>query len=144
MNKLIKLSERHYVIVDDSEIKDGDYTLFDNEKIEVWNYQVYRHYHDLVAFKITHSTEPLEKFICNEGIKRIGWTKIKPLEVSEVEDYRDLKIKKYTIMKLEKLKEILTEKDFKDLDLFFTNTNLSVDDRLKLNKIILNIIDNAR
>jgi hypothetical protein len=47
-------------------------------------------------------------------------------------------------MKLEKLKEILTEKDFKDLDLFFTNTNLSVNDRLKLNKIILNIIENAR
>lgn len=47
-------------------------------------------------------------------------------------------------MRLEEMRGILTEKEFKDLELFFVNTNLSDDDRLKLNNIILNIIGNAR
>jgi hypothetical protein len=44
-------------------------------------------------------------------------------------------------MKLQELKEFLTEKDYKDLDLFYTNTNLSESDRNKLNVIILNIVN---
>lgn len=47
-------------------------------------------------------------------------------------------------MRLDELKQFLTDKDFKDLDLFFTNTNLSPEDRLKLNQIILNIRNNVR
>jgi hypothetical protein len=42
---------------------------------------------------------------------------------------------------LQELKEFLTEKDYKDLDLFYTNTNLSESDRNKLNVIILNIVN---
>jgi hypothetical protein len=71
MQKLIKLSDTHYIVVDDSEIKDGDYVLLDNGKIEVWKYQVYRHYHDLVVFKITHSFGVNLKGVINKPISEV-------------------------------------------------------------------------
>lgn len=57
--KLIKLNEEHYVIVDDSEIKEGDWFL-NNIQREVYcnnipNYNVDKDY----LKKITHSTQLL-------------------------------------------------------------------------------------
>jgi len=59
--KLIKLSEEHYIIVDDSEIKEGDWIGFPNLKKFV---PVQYLGGDLTGGekKITHSTQPLEWF----------------------------------------------------------------------------------
>ena len=97
--KLIKLTGNHYIIVDDSEIKEGDYMWRHGEyPILVtpnfwWDFGVkYR--------KITHSTEPLDKDI--HGFKY--WTKdIIPLSLSEVEEL----IYGYSVEKMaEKYKQI--------------------------------------
>lgn len=85
--KLIKLSDNHYIIVDDSEVNEGDicykfneqkittitgkskWTHKDDYSIACDNTNYYIH-HSYVS-KITHSTQPLEL--------------IKPLSISEVE-----------------------------------------------------------
>jgi hypothetical protein len=67
MNKLIKISETHYIIVDDS-VKPGDYTLT---------------YPGLYDKKITHSTQPLES---NNLYRKLDFINIKPLSLSEVEE----------------------------------------------------------
>jgi hypothetical protein len=95
--KLIKLNEEDYIIVDDSEIKEGDF-MYDidgdlgiaigKDKFE-WEGNR----------KITHSVKPLEEVCCtpNNQIKRyidckgcdkkqLGFNKIKPLSLSEVEE----------------------------------------------------------
>ena len=85
---LIKLSETHYIVVDDSEIKEGD-----------WFYQVNLNrviHHNLKnglllqpqAFdkKITHSTEPLEMKKVNSLGSEFGFVEIKPLSLAEVEE----------------------------------------------------------
>ena len=54
--KQIKLSNTHYIVVDDSEIKEGDWCLdFDNKRI----YQSKTDEHKGIFQKITHSTQPL-------------------------------------------------------------------------------------
>lgn len=56
--KLIKINNDHYVIVDDSEIKEGDYLYsFSNNKVVVANKLTDLYVH---SKKITHSTQPLE------------------------------------------------------------------------------------
>lgn len=81
--KLKKIEEDHYVIVDHSEIKEGDWVLTEENTIHQVDYvDAYTKINGWM--KITHSTQPLEDFIDNEGIKRIGWTNIKVLELSEV------------------------------------------------------------
>lgn len=89
MNKLIKLSDTHYIVVDDSEIK------------EVWEGFAYKHdiegkvfkhfytenewYKD--AKKITHSTQPLEPSIKSDKHNNPKeFVLIKPLSLSEVEE----------------------------------------------------------
>lgn len=87
MIKLIKLSDTHYIVVDDSEIKKGDfkYCPFDDvNKIHIQEGDFY----DKNEFKITHSNQPLEK---REGhpVKGGGlWTfdKVKQLSLSEIEE----------------------------------------------------------
>lgn len=66
MKKLIKLSDTHYIVVDDSEIKKGDYCLSDNEILQMNNSigvllanQQKEKYGTKTFFKITHSTQPL-------------------------------------------------------------------------------------
>lgn len=56
MQKLIKLSETHYIIVDDSEIKEGDW-IFRLEK--VYQFKDDMPVYNPKASKITHSTQPL-------------------------------------------------------------------------------------
>lgn len=83
--KLIKIKEDHYVIVDHSEIREGDWCY----DIALGIFQAshnYNAYNTNLCKKITHSTQPIEEFIDNEGIKRIGWTNIKVLELSEVKE----------------------------------------------------------
>lgn len=71
--KLIKLPEDHYIIVDDSPIKEGDYVLSKLNKVEVFG----KRYAPSLYQKITHSTQPLG----------IGWQQeIKELSSSEVKE----------------------------------------------------------
>lgn len=108
MSKLIKLSELHYIIIDDSEIKNKDYKycpLDDVVRIHKQSGQ----YYDFDEFKITHSTQPLE-----DGIgKAVNGTlppayprfeKIKPLTLLEVEET----INGYSVEKM--AKEFVLEK----------------------------------
>lgn len=88
MNKLIKLSELHYIIIDDSEIKNKDYKycpLDDVVRIHKQSGQ----YYDTKEFKVTHSTEPLEEVVWWERETRkskLGFDKIKLLSLSEVKE----------------------------------------------------------
>jgi hypothetical protein len=85
--KLIKISETHYIIVDDSEIKEGDYctthlNIIDVGKIHnsytIFNPQNKEHLNMLKSCKkITHSTQQL---------KGIVWNNIIPISLSEVEE----------------------------------------------------------
>lgn len=71
--KLIKLNEDHYIIVDDSEIKEGDYLYsFSNKKIVVANKLTDLYIH---SKKITHSTQP------DKGMENV--TFISPTEVKQ-------------------------------------------------------------
>lgn len=99
MKKLIKLSDIHYIIVDDSEIKEDDYFYHPNKalvtqiekcnKIEIHNFVC--HINDFIGYvckKITHSTQPLE-ISKGHSVKGGGlWTfeDIKQLSLSEVEE----------------------------------------------------------
>lgn len=58
--KLIKLSEEHYVLTDDSEIKEGDWVVSGTKTIVQCMYPENVHHEDIK--KITHSTQPLEWF----------------------------------------------------------------------------------
>ena len=93
--KLIKLSSDHYIIVDDSEIKEGDYYWNELDKAVRVNNTINHPYHK----KITHSTQPIEHICCTpEGqIKRyvdckgcdrssLGYNKIQQLFLSEVKE----------------------------------------------------------
>ena len=95
--KLIKLNEKHYIIVDSSDIKEGDFMYDIDGDIGIaigkdksqWEGNM----------KIIYSTQPLEEVCCtpNNQIKRyidckgcdkkqLGFTKIKQLSLSEVEE----------------------------------------------------------
>lgn len=89
--KLIKLSESHYIIVDDSEIKIGDYAIHNNKEYrEKYNelpilctesncLSIQEHWN-----KVTHST-----FLINESTQpdtEFYWNTIKEISLSEVEE----------------------------------------------------------
>ena len=102
MQKLIKLSDDHYIIVDDSEIKEGDYWVYicpingldygDNKDPIVKNNLSptwFEKLHDRKNYyKITHSTEPLESIYSAEAheVEDGTFRKVKPLSLSEVEE----------------------------------------------------------
>lgn len=77
--KLIKLSETHYIIVNDSKIKEGDWVFnyFEN------SIKKYGKFFADGWFKITHSTEPLE---VNNLYRKYDFINIKQLSLSEVEE----------------------------------------------------------
>ena len=58
----VNISEDHYIIVDDSDIKEGDYFLSETSAIEVgigyYNYKTL----SPECKKITHSTKPIEVY----------------------------------------------------------------------------------
>ena len=83
MQKLIKINTDHYVIVDDSEIKEGDYVLSKLNEIIVFG----RNYTPSFYKKITHSTQPLEEvrfLLRNEG--KAYFNKIQELSLQEVKE----------------------------------------------------------
>ena len=89
MKKLIKLSSNHYIVVDDSEIKEGDFVY------SRYLGAVYKknNFHVSVTDekKIIHSTQPIEyidfKDIVTETVyKKKGWAEIKQIFLSEVEE----------------------------------------------------------
>ena len=83
--KLIKINTDHYVIVDDSEIKEGDYHFdFDKNDIDTWKGNLYSN--RLKCKKITHSTQPLEVKITDEGIHLPDWSKVKALSSRVVKE----------------------------------------------------------
>lgn len=62
MNKLIKLTDDHYVVVDDSEIKSKDMVLLPSKQIQYMSdtdILDYLQSESLATKKITHSTQPL-------------------------------------------------------------------------------------
>jgi hypothetical protein len=82
MKKMIKLSDTHYIVVDDSEIKEGDWCVYKTG--EIIQYLVKLNTDNLR--KITHSTEPLERYDHPAGGYEGTFDKIKPLSLSEVEE----------------------------------------------------------
>lgn len=99
--KLIKLSEKHYIIVDGSEIKEDNIILWLKNKI--WqNFQKSKNgyylqmgtsqFRPIGEFeKITHSTQPLEILAIrfrkpNPDREVKGFDKIKELKLSEIEE----------------------------------------------------------
>jgi len=107
MQKLIKLSDEHYIIVNDSEIKESDYFLWKDEihkfhsdygyGMKTWtNYDKKDDSSLIVNWSnyrgnITHSTEPLENGLGKSingtyPTKYLRFDKIKQLSISEVEE----------------------------------------------------------
>jgi len=84
MSKLLKLSDTHYIIVDDSEIKEGSWVINGNSKI----FQYTKESISGINYckKITHSTEPIERYDHPAGGYEGTFDKIKPLSLSEVEE----------------------------------------------------------
>lgn len=87
--KLIKINKDHYVVVDDSEIQEGDW-LLDTTDNTIWGC-----YKDMSISlfpeckKITHSTQPLEKGTTIHGIEHKRWVYVKYIDLSEVKELID-------------------------------------------------------
>ena len=90
MKKLIKLSDTHYIVVDDSEIKEKSedwFYSFETNRI----YDCKTYLSTISCEKITHSTQPLEVITSlpdtgNGEVTELNYDKIKPLLLSEVEE----------------------------------------------------------
>lgn len=81
--KLIKLSDTHYIVVDDSEIKLNDW-VYSMDGVHQWFGLVLTT--EPLPKKITHSTQPLEvEPIPDEKFPKV-FDKIKRLSLSEVEE----------------------------------------------------------
>lgn len=91
--KLIKINEEHYIIVDDSNITQGDWHI-KNDKLITCSHAI-----DETSRKITHSTLPLEGFLQETDITTTNlkplYDKVKPLPIQLVKDL--LGEKSYTL-----------------------------------------------
>lgn len=89
MKKLIKLSDTHYIIVDDTEIKEGDFYI---TEIPQMIYQYFKTKGLSCSrgknFKIIYSNQPLEYIHIAPKVKglKLGFKNIKQLSLSEVEE----------------------------------------------------------
>jgi len=104
---LIKLTNDHYIIVDDSEIKEGD-LCYDPEGSPGYNNIKYvvkclrtasDSYWNKHCKKITHSTQPIE---ANSLHRKYDFININPISLSEVKDLIgevDIEKKSYDILK---------------------------------------------
>lgn len=87
--KMIKLSDTHYVVVDNSEIKESDHFVNQHNQISkcVKSLEDWLKDNDSTIKKITHSTKPLEQYYgAKDGTIPFVYHKIKPLSLSEVEE----------------------------------------------------------
>lgn len=66
--KLIKIKEDHYVVVDDSEVRPGDY-VYTSVTSKTVRFTDPRHFSDDTYWKVTHSTEPLESIVTENSFK---------------------------------------------------------------------------
>jgi len=81
--KLIKINTDHYIVVDDSEIKEGDWTYHHVKGI--YEARVDGAYTN--QKKITYSTQPLELLTLSEnGLSGMGFSKVKPLNIFNVKE----------------------------------------------------------
>jgi hypothetical protein len=110
MNKLIKISETHYIVVNNSEIKKGD-LCYDKEGNPGYNNIKYivkclrtdsNSYWNKYCKKITHSTQPLES---NNLYRKLDFINIKPLSLLEVEEL----IYGYNVQTMAKQQTIIDE-----------------------------------
>ncbi len=86
MNKLIKISDIHYIIVDDSEIKVLDWCL---DTITNLHFQYFtKRSLKSTDKKITHSTQPLEYIQIAPKVKglKLGYKNIIQISLSEIEE----------------------------------------------------------
>lgn len=104
---LIKIADDHYVVVDDSEIKEGDWCLYANKFGGKFICQAYVYERTLMfddgSFNrslgegitpqkdecklITHSTQPFEDVGLNTSMgNQLGFDKIEPMYLSEVKE----------------------------------------------------------
>lgn len=72
--KLIKLPQDHYIIVDDSPIKEGDYVLSKLNEVEVFG----KRYTPSLYRKITHSTQPMG-IRWQQEVKKLSLHEVKKL-----------------------------------------------------------------
>ncbi len=88
--KLIKITNDHYVVVDDSEIKDTDYVF--NTLHKVIAYGPSGNFYDK---KITHSTQPVEPIVTEDSFKSYDFIPLQ--EVKELIGEVDVekKVKEY-------------------------------------------------
>lgn len=103
--KLIKITEDNYIIVDNSEIKVNDW-FFNTVQGNIYcnnipDYNVNKDY----LKKITHSTQPLDIKITDEGIHLPDWSKVKalsPRTVKELIGVVDKAFERYPIIENDK------------------------------------------
>lgn len=67
--KMIKLSDKHYIVVDDSEIKEDKECYFISNQSKLYfhkgkNDKIVKRNKEDVLYEITHSTQPLEEICC--------------------------------------------------------------------------------
>lgn len=91
MSKLIKISDTHYIIVDNSNIKNSDWYYDSTDKDGLL--PIYRRTQDLKYYsgclKITHSTEPLEKDTSYSGSQErpvLHYCDIVQITIAEIEE----------------------------------------------------------
>lgn len=120
MNKLIKLSDTHYIIVDDSEIKEGDWYF------DITTSQPQKKYSDLKSkdkldrLKITHSTKPLEGnreyAVYQHNHHEPHFNKIKPLKLEEIHELLGIvNIEVKALKQLSKTNELFIQSSRPDL-----------------------------
>jgi len=83
--KLIKINTDHYVVVADSEIKEGDWTSTEENTIHQVDYV--DAYTKINGWKkITHSTQPLEEGTTIHDIEHKRWILIKYIDLQEIKE----------------------------------------------------------
>lgn len=148
MQKIIKLSDTHYIGVDDSEIKVGDIVA---EKLLTGEYELFEIHtpndiDEVRQKKVTHSNQPLENINFVDEAEGIITPKIKSLSLSEVEEA----INGYSVKKMvERLySRVISENEYdfrRGFEIGFNAHKELVKDKFILSeKDIYRIIDMAR
>lgn len=81
--KLIKLNEEHYIIVDDSAIKEGDMFINEHNQISVCVKSLEKYLKNNTTNtikKVTHSTKPLEDIVTENSFKTYGFIRKQEIE----------------------------------------------------------------
>jgi len=86
--KLIKIKEDHYIVVDDSEVRPGDY-VYTSVTSKTVRFTDPRHFSDGTYWKVSHSTIAIEKYHSSSeegGHGYFVFDKVKELSLQEVKD----------------------------------------------------------